>query len=225
MFRSHVRHILCYIMAVIFIYSSVVLLGTPEFMAPELYEENYNELVDVYSYGMCILEMITSEYPYSECTNPAQIYKKVISVRSLCHIFCRNRLETNHKLKFIVHDSKGKKPRAFYKVQDLDAQRFIGKCLETASKRLSAKELMLDPFLAVDQADDCSDSSIRCQKPFLNDKIALEHLDLNDDDAPRTNMTITGKLNPEDGDIILKVQIADKEGRTCLFFPLALFCC
>ncbi|KAG6401355.1 hypothetical protein SASPL_138209 [Salvia splendens] len=168
-------------------------IGTPEFMAPELYEENYNELVDVYSYGMCILEMITSEYPYSECTNPAQIYKKVIS---------------------------GKKPRAFYKVQDLDAQRFIGKCLETASKRLSAKELMLDPFLAVDEADERSDSSIRCQKPFLNEKISLEHLELNDDDAPRTNMTITGKLNPEDGDIILKVQIADKEGAVRnVFFP------
>lgn len=68
-------------------YSCIVFLGTPEFMAPELYEENYNELVDVYSYGMCILEMITSEYPYSECTNPAQIYKKVISVRSYVIIF------------------------------------------------------------------------------------------------------------------------------------------
>lgn len=54
--------------------------GTPEFMAPELYEEEYNELVDIYSFGMCILEMITLEYPYSECKNPAQIYKKVISV-------------------------------------------------------------------------------------------------------------------------------------------------
>lgn len=50
-------------------------------MAPELYEENYNELVDIYSFGMCVLEMLTSEYPYSECTNPAQIYKKVTSVR------------------------------------------------------------------------------------------------------------------------------------------------
>lgn len=56
-------------------------IGTPEFMAPELYEENYNELVDVYSFGMCVLEMLTSEYPYSECSNPAQIYKKVTSVR------------------------------------------------------------------------------------------------------------------------------------------------
>ncbi|GFV50613.1 hypothetical protein TNCV_2212761 [Trichonephila clavipes] len=52
-------------------------IGTPEFMAPEMYEENYNESVDVYAFGMCILEMATSEYPYSECTGPAQIYKKV----------------------------------------------------------------------------------------------------------------------------------------------------
>ncbi|KAK7851378.1 serine/threonine-protein kinase wnk8 [Quercus suber] len=52
-------------------------IGTPEFMAPELYEEEYNELVDIYSFGMCMLEMVTCEYPYSECKNPAQIYKKV----------------------------------------------------------------------------------------------------------------------------------------------------
>lgn len=51
-------------------------------MAPELYEEDYNELVDVYSFGLCVLEMLTSEYPYSECFNPAQIYKKVTSVCS-----------------------------------------------------------------------------------------------------------------------------------------------
>lgn len=52
-------------------------LGTPEFMAPELYEEKYNEKVDVYSFGMCMLELATMEYPYSECKNAAQIYKKV----------------------------------------------------------------------------------------------------------------------------------------------------
>lgn len=49
-------------------------------MAPELYEEDYDELVDVYSFGLCVLEMLTSDYPYSECSNPAQIYKKVTSV-------------------------------------------------------------------------------------------------------------------------------------------------
>lgn len=69
------------------IYSNVLsilikyyMLGTPEFMAPEMYEEHYDESVDVYAFGMCMLEMATSEYPYTECTGPAQIYKKVISV-------------------------------------------------------------------------------------------------------------------------------------------------
>lgn len=57
-----------------------VSLGTPEFMAPELYEEEYNELVDIYSFGMSMLEMVTLEYPYNECNNPAQIFKKVTSV-------------------------------------------------------------------------------------------------------------------------------------------------
>lgn len=65
----------------------VILSGTPEFMAPELYEEEYNELIDIYSFGMCLLEMVTLEYPYSECKNPAQIFKKVTSV-SCVHSFC-----------------------------------------------------------------------------------------------------------------------------------------
>lgn len=55
-------------------------------MAPELYDEEYTELVDIYAFGMCMLEMFTCEYPYSECRNPAQIFKKVISVsRQMAH--------------------------------------------------------------------------------------------------------------------------------------------
>ena len=47
-------------------------------MAPEMYEERgYNEKVDIYAFGMCLLEMITGEYPYAECKNAAQVYKKV----------------------------------------------------------------------------------------------------------------------------------------------------
>ncbi|KAL3503585.1 hypothetical protein ACH5RR_038034 [Cinchona calisaya] len=55
------------------------MVGTPEFMAPELYEENYTELVDIYSFGMCVFEMVTLELPYNECDNVAKTYKKVIS--------------------------------------------------------------------------------------------------------------------------------------------------
>lgn len=57
---------------------STSVLGTPEFMAPELYEECYTTGVDIYAFGMCVLEMVTLERPYKECSNPAQIYKKVI---------------------------------------------------------------------------------------------------------------------------------------------------
>ncbi|KAI9160290.1 hypothetical protein LWI28_006868 [Acer negundo] len=173
-------------------------IGTPEFMAPELYEEDYNELVDVYSFGMCVLEMLTLEYPYSECTNPAQIYKKVTS---------------------------GKLPGAFYKIQDLEAQRFIGKCLVNASKRLSAKELLLDRFLTSDHEAKLLSKAKLNPDPFLNEK-EMENLHLSDDHdhdhdhTSRTDMTITGKLNPEDDTIFLKVQIADKDGSVRnVYFP------
>lgn len=55
-------------------------------MAPEMYEEMYDESVDVYAFGMCLLEMVTGEYPYSECQFPAQIYRKVTTVSFICHI-------------------------------------------------------------------------------------------------------------------------------------------
>lgn len=106
---------------------------------------------------------------------------------------------------------QGKLPAAFYRIQDLEAQRFIGRCLVTASKRLSAKELLLDPFLASDEAKTLPMTSIRNQKPFLNER-EMEKLHL--EDPPRTDMRITGKLNAEDDTVFLKVLIADKDGIT-----------
>ncbi|KAG7587632.1 Protein kinase domain [Arabidopsis suecica] len=102
-------------------------IGTPEFMAPELYEEEYNELVDIYSFGMCMLEMVTCEYPYSECRNQAQIYKKVTS---------------------------GIKPQSLSKVDDPQVKQFIEKCLLPAPSRPTALELLKDQLLAVDGAKD-----------------------------------------------------------------------
>jgi len=50
-------------------------------MAPEMYDEKgYSEKVDIYAFGMCLLEMVTGEYPYNECKNAAQVYKKVTQV-------------------------------------------------------------------------------------------------------------------------------------------------
>ena len=56
--------------------------GTPEFMAPEIFANGvYDEKVDIYAFGMCILELITKKIPYSECNSIRDIYTKVTSVR------------------------------------------------------------------------------------------------------------------------------------------------
>ena len=103
-------------------------LGTPEFMAPELYEEKkYNTSVDIYAFGMCVLEMATLQTPYKECTNPAQIYKKVIN---------------------------GVKPRALDKIDDEEVKKFVERCLERSDERPSAKELLECEFLQSEHEKD-----------------------------------------------------------------------
>ncbi|XP_013990282.2 serine/threonine-protein kinase WNK2 isoform X11 [Salmo salar] len=99
-------------------------IGTPEFMAPEMYEEHYDEAVDVYAFGMCMLEMATSEYPYSECQNAAQIYRKVTS---------------------------GVKPASFNKVVDPEIKEIIGECIcQKKEERYSIKDLLNHAFFAED---------------------------------------------------------------------------
>ncbi|XP_039644464.1 serine/threonine-protein kinase WNK4 isoform X2 [Perca fluviatilis] len=95
-------------------------IGTPEFMAPEMYEERYDEAVDVYAFGMCILEMATSEYPYSECQNAAQIYRKVTS---------------------------GMKPDSFYKVKVPELKEIIEGCIRMNNdERYTIQDLLEHPF-------------------------------------------------------------------------------
>lgn len=68
-----------------------------------------------------VLEIVTKEYPYSECSNQAQIYKKVTS---------------------------GIKPLALEKVQDEETRRFIELCIEhNPARRPTAAELLQHPFL------------------------------------------------------------------------------
>jgi len=99
-------------------------IGTPEFMAPEMYEEKgYSEKVDIYAFGMCLLEMVTGEYPYNECKNAAQIYKKV---------------------------SQGIKPECLIKVDDKDVLGIILNCLAPENERWSARKLLEHPFFAED---------------------------------------------------------------------------
>lgn len=95
-------------------------IGTPEFMAPEMYEDGgHSEKVDIYAFGMCILEIVTGEYPYSECNNPAQIYKKV---------------------------SCGLKPECISKIKDLEILSLVNFCIAGEKERLSAKQLLQHQF-------------------------------------------------------------------------------
>ncbi|KAE8729112.1 putative serine/threonine-protein kinase WNK1 [Hibiscus syriacus] len=211
-------------------------VGTPEFMAPEVYKEAYNELVDIYSFGMCILEMVTFEYPYSECTHPAQIYKKVVS---------------------------GRKPDALYKVKDPEVRQFVEKCLATMSLRLSAGELLNDPFLQIGDCEsdlsqldyaygrECDDMGPLIRLPYLElhhssnshgdgysngygyktpnewgyhpAEIELSGIELfehqEDEHASNVDVSIKGRMR-DDGGIFLRLRIVDQEGRIRnIYFP------
>ena len=99
-------------------------------MAPELYDENYNEKVDIYAFGMLLLEIITRDVPYHECANPAQIYKKV---------------------------TQGIPPPSLNRVKSVDARNFILLCLgigEDANARPTAGELLKHQFLAKNSDDE-----------------------------------------------------------------------
>ncbi|MED6187876.1 putative serine/threonine-protein kinase wnk11, partial [Stylosanthes scabra] len=109
-------------------HSAHSVLGTPEFMAPELYEEKYTETVDIYSFGMCVLEMVTLEIPYSECDNVVKVYKKVCS---------------------------GVRPQSLNKIKDAEVKGFIERCIAKPRARPSAAQLLKDPFF---QELNCEDN-------------------------------------------------------------------
>ncbi|CAF1078874.1 unnamed protein product [Adineta ricciae] len=113
--------------------------GTMEFMAPEMFDEKYDELVDIYSFGLCMLEMITGEYPYIECKGPTAVIKRVTA---------------------------GLKPDCYYKVESEDVREVIDCCIRTKKEeRLSVQDLLQHSFflddngLRIDLVRDSSDDS------------------------------------------------------------------
>lgn len=140
-------------------------------------------------------------------------------------------------------------------MKDPEVRQFIEKCLATVSSRLSARELLNDPFLQTedyycdlrsidckgefDSIDpfirqpsidsctiDCSYLSRNCNNEYQpyseecdNNSVEVEAsgtelVDHHDEEehSPDTNITISGKIR-EDGNIFLRLRIADKEGQ------------
>lgn len=103
-------------------------VGTPEYMAPELYEEEYDKFIDIYAFGMCLLEMITNEIPYNECENIPQIWKKVIN---------------------------NIKPESLEKVKYDDAKDLILKCINyNKKKRPTIKKIFVHDFFLNNKNDE-----------------------------------------------------------------------
>ena len=72
----------------------------------------------------CMLEMATGEFPYHECSGPAQIYKKVVN---------------------------GGKPKSLEKVESGEVREIIEQCIQLKKEdRPSVQELLARGFFAED---------------------------------------------------------------------------
>jgi WNK lysine deficient protein kinase len=124
-------------------------------------------------------------------------------------------------------------------------RQFVEKCLATASKRLSAKELLEDPFLQVDEMSfTLDDGDYNVMTDYLRQPSYLGHAYSNssvtsngfsesiDEDMKgqdgidlfnghedelfgNVDITIKGRKS-EDGGIFLRLRIADNDGMQCL---------
>ena len=103
------------------------ILGTPEFMAPEIYNECYDKRIDIYSFGMALLEIISGKTPYSECDTIPKIWKKVIN---------------------------GIKPKIVSRIKHKKLKDIIEKCICNNSNRITIDKLLENEFLNSTEDDD-----------------------------------------------------------------------
>ncbi|KAH0908573.1 hypothetical protein HID58_031894 [Brassica napus] len=169
-------------------------VGTPEFMAPEVYEEEYNELVDIYSFGMCVLEM--GKKPDSldkvrdhevrgfieKCLASASLR---LSARELLndHFLCNDESECKTKENYFdhTHCSNG-----YYIHNNVNQWAYNGN--ETIFEF---------------QEGDHEDSAEKYDKKFDN-----------------VHISITGKRRDNGDGLFLRLRIADKEGLVRnIYFP------
>jgi serine/threonine protein kinase len=96
------------------------LVGTPEFMAPEMYDEHYGTEIDIYAFGMCLLQMISRKLPFSECSSAGQVYKKVIA---------------------------GKQPHDVGRINNQELREIVESCIDANPEhRPTARTLLANPF-------------------------------------------------------------------------------
>ena len=111
-------------------------IGTPQYMAPEMFEGGYTEKVDIYAFGMCLIEIITRKIPYSECPGVGSVYKKI---------------------------SEGKYPEQLDLIKSVEICSIIKRCIKfNPDERPSAKDLLQDPFFQCIKDSDNDDTMELC---------------------------------------------------------------
>ena len=95
--------------------------GTAEFCSPEVYIGKYGVKADIYSFGMCLLEMVTNERPYAECEG---------NVLLICEKATKQIL-----------------PLCISKIKNIRLYNFIVNCLKPEQERPYATELLMSDFL------------------------------------------------------------------------------
>jgi len=129
------------------------ILGTPEFMAPEIYNECYDKRIDIYSFGMALLEIISGKTPYSECDTIPKIWKKVIN---------------------------GIKPKIVSRIKHKKLKDIIEKCICNNSNRITIDKLLENEFLNSTEDDDIEsflyskDEMIKRKKTLTKNKKNLD---------------------------------------------------
>lgn len=109
-------------------------------MAPEVLDERYTPKVDIYSFGMCVIEMCADAKPYQECANPGEVYRKI---------------------------SSGVKPEGYNRILNEEVKSFIGTCLLAEGQRPTAVELLEHPFLQIDDDDPAVHKPVELMAPGL----------------------------------------------------------
>ena len=105
--------------------------GTPCFMAPEVLTSDaahqYNEKVDIWSFGLVVVELITSQQPYLECPNLSEL---------------------------LINIQKGRPPLSLQTINHKESVELITACLKfNGDERPSAAELLEHVFFKTTKTD------------------------------------------------------------------------
>jgi serine/threonine protein kinase/peptidoglycan hydrolase-like protein with peptidoglycan-binding domain len=122
-------------------------VGTPYFMAPEMYDQKYGPGVDIYSFGLCVIEMCTLTTPYTECKNQISLYRKI---------------------------TNGEKPEAYYMIADEKIKNFISLCTKPAHLRPTAKDLLSHAFLDTSEDEKSLHDPVSLNQPILKSREIID---------------------------------------------------